>query len=107
MVLSLEFHHVDASPKKQSQFLYLHGLAQEIISARANRLESIPFFPLPGDDDDLSRTIDGEYFGQRRQTFFGSVGARRQAQIKQRHCWSVALESPKRAFPVFGEMNVV
>jgi hypothetical protein len=87
---------VDASPKEQSQFLDLHRLAQEIVSARANRLDSIPFFPLPGDDDDLSRTIDGEYFGQRRQAFIGFVRAWRQAQIKQRHRRGVGLKGLER-----------
>src|SRR5512132_3863036 len=107
MVLSLEFHHVNASPKEQSQFLDLHWLAQEIVSARANCLDSIPFFSLPGDDNDLSRTIDGEYIGQRRQAFIGFVRAWRQTQIKQRHRRGVGLESLKRPFSAFGEINVV
>src|SRR5438034_805570 len=85
----------------------LHRLAQEIVSARANRLDSIPFFPLPRDDDDLSRTIDGEYFGQRRQSFIAFIGARWETQIKQRHRRGVGLEDFKGPFSVFGEMNLV
>src|SRR5881392_430428 len=98
---------MDASPKEQLQFLHLHRLAQEIVSARANCLDSISFFSLPGDDDNLSRTIDGEYFGQRRQSFIAFIGARWETQIKQRHCRGVGLKGFKCPFSVFGEMNVV
>jgi hypothetical protein len=98
---------VDASPKEQSQFLYLHRLAQKIVGARANRLKSIPFFTLPRNDDDLGRTIDNEYFGQRRQSFIAFIGARWQTQIKQRHRRGVGLEGFKGPFSVFGEMNFV
>ena len=98
---------MDASLKEQSQFLHLHRLAQEIVSARANRLDSIPFFPLSGDDDDFSRTIDSEYFGQRRQSFIAFIRARWETQIKQRHRRGVGLKGFNRPFSVFCEMNFV
>ena len=49
--------------RSNRQFFHLHRLAQEVVSSRANRLDGILFFALPGNDDDLSRVIDGKYVG--------------------------------------------
>src|ERR1043166_9435196 len=77
---------MNASTKQDFQRLHFHWLAQKIVSASANRLDSISFFALSRNDDDLSRSIECKKIGQCSYPFVALVTPSRQIQVEKRYC---------------------